>query len=354
MLPAGTFNTTYAKDMAIIRTPLQWALFGAFIVLLFGVFPFAASNSTLSLANNIAIILIAVLGLQILTGLCGQISLGQAAFMGVGAYVHGVLVTTYQMHFIPAMLIAATTTALVGLIFGTSSLRVKGFYLAMATLAAQNIITWTIIHSPRAITGGPDGLHIPSATLGPWTFDDRHEVEFFYLAFGIAALMTFFAKNIARTRAGRAFIAIRDNDLAAEAMGINIFRYKLLAFAISSFYAGIAGALFAHHINVISPDHFNLVESIWQVGMLIVGGLGSILGAILGTIVLLVLRDFFLPVLAPILAKIFPLLALELFTSLALMVFGVVLMIFLILEPRGLAHRWEIFKASYRLHPFSH
>ena len=170
----------------------------------------------------------------------------------------------------------------------------------------------------------------------------------------IAAVMTFFAKNIARTRAGRAFIAIRDNDLAAEAMGINLFRYKLLAFSISSFFAGIAGALWAHHFVFINADHFQLVDSIWQLGMLIVGGLGSILGAILGTISLTVLRDWVVPQMAPLLAKQFPMFQMDIFASLALMIFGVVLIIFLIFEPRGLAHRWEIFKASYRLHPFSH
>ena len=164
MLPAGTFNTTYAKDMAIIRTRLQWALFAAFLVFLFVIFPQTSSNSTLTLAINIAIILIAVLGLQILTGMCGQISLGQAAFMAVGAYTHGVLLTKFGLNFLIAMPIAALVTAFVGLLFGIPSLRVKGFYLAMATLAAQFIITWTIHHSPRDWTGGSVGLRIPAAT----------------------------------------------------------------------------------------------------------------------------------------------------------------------------------------------
>lgn len=352
MLPAGTFNTTYAKDMAIIRTSLQWTLFIAFVILFYGFFPQWSNNSTLTLANNIAIILIAVLGLQILTGLCGQIALGQSAFIGVGAYVHGVLVTSFHWNFLVAMPVAGLATALVGLIFGIPSLRVKGFYLAMATLAAQFIIYWAILHSPRDLTGGPMGLHVAPATLGPWVFDD--EKTFFYPAFIIAGIMVFFAKNIARTRAGRAFIAIRDNDLAAEAMGINLFRYKLLAFTISSFFAGIAGSLWAHHLVVINPDHFLLVDSLWQVGMLIVGGLGSILGAILGTVLMLILRDWAVPALAPVLAKMFPAFQMDLFASLALMFFGVVLMVFLIFEPRGLAHRWEIFKTSYRLNPFSY
>ncbi len=352
MLPAGTFNTTYAKDMAIIRTRLQWILFVSFLIFLFVGFPQWASRGTLTLANNIAITLIAVLGLNILTGMCGQISLGQAAFMGVGAYVQGVLVTTFGFNFLIALPISATATALVGLLFGIPSLRNKGFYLAMATLAAQFIIVWAIQHSPRDLTGGVNGLHVAKATLGPWEFDE--EESFFYLAFSVAAVMTLFAKNIARTRVGRAFIAIRDNDLAAEAMGINLFQYKLLAFAISSFFAGVAGALLSHHLTVISPDYFMLVDSVWQLGMLIVGGLGSVLGAILGTITLMVLRDLVVPVLAPALAKMFPMFQMDLFTSLALMIFGVVLIVFLIFEPRGLAHRWEIFKASYRLHPFSY
>ena len=352
MLPAGTFNTTYAKDMAVIRTRLQWAMFLAFVVFVFYIFPQWASRGTLTLANNIAIILVAVLGLQILTGMCGQISLGQAAFVGVGAYVHGVLVTTFHWNFLLAMPVAGLATALVGLLFGIPSLRVKGFYLAMATLAAQFIIVWAIQHSPRELTGGVNGLHVATATLGPWKFDE--EESFYYLAFAVAGVMTFFAKNIARTRAGRAFIAIRDNDLAAEAMGINLFRYKLLAFAISSFFAGIAGALWAHHFVVISPDHFQLFDSLWMIGMIIVGGLGTTLGAILGTVMLIVLRDYVVPESAPRLAQLLPMFQMELFTSLALILFGVVLMVFLIFEPRGLAHRWEIFKNAYRMHPFSY
>ena len=175
----------------------------------------------------------------------------------------------------------------------------------------------------------------------------------FYLIISIAALGTFFAKNLARTRVGRAFIAIRDNDLAAEVMGINLLYYKLLAFFIGCFYAGIAGSLMAHYTHIAFPDAYTFMDGIWYLGMLIIGGMGSILGAILGTIAIKGLGELIM-VYVPVLERALPFLSGQLTTSLVNIAFGLIIILFLVYEPRGLAHRWAIIKSSYRLMPVSY
>ncbi len=350
MLPSGTYNISYSQDMAIVRTRLQWAVLVAFLVALFAL-PRFASGHVLSILNGIGIMLIAVHGLNILTGYTGQISLGQAAFMAVGAYTSALLTARLHLPFWLALLGAGVSAGAVGLVFGLPSVRIKGFYLAMATLAAQFIIPWMFIHVRADITGGVSGMVVPPASLGGIVFKSQESM--YFLVMGVAVAMTFFAKNLVRTRTGRAFVAIRDNDIAAEAMGINLFTYKLLAFFICSFYAGVAGSLWAHWMRAINPDHFTLMDSIWYVGMVIVGGMGSTLGAILGTTFLRLLSELVMTV-SPQIGRLFPFLAANILAALGPMLFGLVIILFLIFEPRGLAHRWEVFKASYRLHPFAH
>lgn len=348
MLPCGTFNETYAQDMAIVRTRLQWGLFIAMII---GVLtlPLYTSGYIVSTAIATGVTLIAVLGLAIVTGYCGQFSLGQAGFLAVGAYTSAILVSQLHVPFLLAVPIGGLMAALVGLIFAVPSLRIKGFYLVMVTIGAHFIIVWTIIHLPK-LTGGADGMVAPWANIGAFTFDS--DIKYFYFVIPVVILMTFLARNIGRTRVGRAFVAIRDNDLAAEVMGINLFKYKMLAFAMSAFYAGIAGALWGPFLGRISPEHFTLMDAVWYLGMVIVGGLGSILGAVLGTVFLRILREV-VSYLTPVVATAFP--ALERFApaTFGSIVFALAIIIFLIAEPRGLSHRWEIFKASYRLWPFS-
>jgi branched-chain amino acid transport system permease protein len=239
----------------------------------------------------------------------------------------------------------------VGLIFGLPSLRVKGFYLAMATLAAQFIITALIVNIRPDITGGIHTLLVPSPKLGSFVF--RTSQSMYYIIIPLTILMTFFAKNLVRTGVGRAFVAIRDNDLAAEVAGVNVFRYKLLAFFICSVYAGVAGSLWAHWVRAINTDHFTLMNSIWFLGMLIVGGMGSTAGAIFGVAFLRILEEG-TKILGEKMTIFFPTLVGSVQAALTVTVYGVVIMLFLIFEPRGLAHRWEIFKASYRLRPFAY
>ncbi len=347
-LPCGTYNYSYAKDMAILRTKTHWALFIALLILVFTA-PLYWDNYLLGVANLIGITLIAAVGLNILLGYCGQLSIGHAGFIAVGAYTAAILTNTFELPFLVGLICAGLMAGLVGLIFGIPSLKVKGFYLGIATIAAQFIIIWFINH--LSITGGFTGIAVPYASIGGFVFDT--EASQFYLIMTIAVLCIFFAKNLARTRIGRAFVAIRDNDLAAEVMGINLFYYKLLAFFIGCFLAGIAGSLLAHWIGFMNAEQFSISESILYIGMVIIGGMGTALGPIVGVIFVRLLQQGIMFV-APMLESAFPVLPAGFASGIAPMLFGVVIILFLILEPRGLAHRWMLFKASYRLWPFSY
>lgn len=347
-LPSGTYSDSYQKDMAIIHTRWQWILFIAFLLALF-LFPTFGSTSLVHLLSSIGITLIAVLGLQILTGYTGQISLGHSAFIAVGAYSSALLSVKLGLPFWISLPLSGLTTALAGLLIGLPSLRIKGFYLAMATIASQFIIIFIIGH--LKITGGPYGMSVPQAKLGGFIF--ASEKSYYYIVLVVSIIMTFIALNITRTRVGRALIAIRDNDLAAEMLGINLYYYKLLSFFVASFFAGIAGSLWAHYITVIHPEQFSLTDSIWYLGMIIVGGLGSITGTILGVGFMMILREL-VDITSPLVASAFPAIGGSAFAALGQIVFGLVIVLFLIFEPRGLYHRWEMFKAYYRLHPFSY
>ncbi|MFC1848001.1 branched-chain amino acid ABC transporter permease [Chloroflexota bacterium] len=349
MRPCGTYDETYAEDMSIIRTRLQWVLLIIALVLLF-LLPQVLSIGWLTIVNGIGIYAIAVLGLQVLTGYAGQISLGQSAFMGVGAYTTFLTVTYWGLPFWVTLPLAGISAGLAGLIFGLSSLRVKGFYLAMSTLAAQFIIPWLIINIAPDITGHTTRVVPPPSIAG---FVINTQEEMFYLIFPVTLLTIFLIKNLVRGRMGRAFIAIRDNDVAAGVMGINIFKYKLLAFLVSAICAGVAGCLTAYWLRVVSPDQISLMQSIWFLGMLVIGGLGSISGAIMG-VTFVQLFNYLITVIGQNIADAWPSWA-DLATGpLSPMAFGLIVILTLIFQPRGLAHQWEIIKKSYRLFPFSY
>ena len=352
-LPTGTFNVNYAKDAAIVRTRMQWGTLLVFLALLF-LIPFYgpfANDYWLGVLTYICITIIAVHGLNILTGYCGQISLGQAALMAAGAYTAAVLSTKFSLPFIVVLPCAGLGATLIGLLFALPAVRVKGFYLAITTLAAQFIIVYFIMALPD-ITGGVNGLILEAASIGGIVFDTR--TSFFIMALVLTIAMTFLAKNIARTRVGRAFIAIRDNDLAAEVMGVNPFAYKLIAFGICSFYAGIAGCLHVYYLQIAHPQNYELMESVWFLGMIIVGGMGSTSGAIFGSVFIRLLDELIAVHLSPALGNLIPALAGQMGAALALLFFALVIGLFIVFEPHGLAHRWQILKSSYRLWPFSY
>ncbi len=347
-LPCGTRNYDYARDMAVLRTKTHWALFIGLLVILYTA-PLYLSNSWLGVCNLIGITIIAAIGLNILTGYCGQLSIGHAGFMAVGAYTTGILTGKLGMPFLAGLICSGFSAGLIGLIFGLPSVRVKGFYLAITTIAAQFIVIWVINH--WSLTGGFVGMSVPRASIGGFVF--KIEASQFYLILVIASICVFFAKNLARGRVGRAFIAVRDNDLAAEVMGINLMYYKLLAFFIGCFLAGIAGALFAHWTGFLNAENFTLSDSILYIGMIIIGGLGTTIGPILGAVLIRLLQQGIMYI-SPVLESAFPAIPAGFTSGIAPMVFGLVIILFLILEPRGLAHRWALFKAAYRLWPFSY
>lgn len=350
--PVGIVDVRYEQDIAIIRTIPQWVsliLFLLFLVLVPQIF---ASRYLLNVVNIIMIMTISIHGLNILTGFAGQISAGHAAFMGVGAYACASFTTFFGLSFLLALPLSGITAGLVGMLFGLPSLRLKGFYLAMATISAQFILTAFFFHFKPEIFGGSTGMSLQPLSLLGLVFDTQEKL--YYLVMPVTVLMTYFAFNLVRSRMGRAFVAVRDNDLSAEIMGISLFGYKLRAFFVGCFFAGVAGALYIVFMRTIRPDQYSLMDSIWMLGILIIGGLGSVLGGILGTVFVKVLDELVL-ILTPFLGSILPSeYASRLSASLGLVVFGLVVVLFLILEPRGLAHRWEILKNRYRNWPFTY
>lgn len=349
--PAGDFDRSYQQDKSVLRQTWHWWLTLAAIIVAWTV-PLWGSAWLVSTANQIAYTIIALQGLNILTGYTGQISLGQAAFMLVGGYISALATIHFGIPFFGAIVIAAIGTGIVGLIFGLPSLRVKGFYLAMATLAAQFIIPWLTRQTFPEYLGGTSGrIDVPIPYIGTFAFNEVS--RFYYITFGILLITTILVLNISRTRLGRAFVSIRDNDLAAELLGVNLFTYKLRAFAIAAMLAGVAGTLKATSQRGVGTEFgYALEESIIYLGMLVIGGLGTNLGPFLGAAGVILLEELAKWVGAE-LAIIFPDLAASLLTSFRPIFFGVVLIVFLIFEPRGLAHRWELTKAAWRLRPFS-
>jgi branched-chain amino acid transport system permease protein len=350
--PAGDFDIGYRQDMSLIRHRWQWGLLLVSLGLI-ATAPYWGNAYVVSTLNQLAYTIIAVQGLGILTGYTGQISLGQAAFMLVGGYLSALLGIHLGLSFFITLPLAALGTGLVGLIFGLPSLRVKGFYLAMATLAAQFIIPWLTRHTFPEYLGGTVGrISAPAPQIGSFAFTES--ADYLYISLVVLLITTVLAFNITRTRLGRAFVAIRDNDLAAELFGVNLFGYKLRAFFIAAMYAGIAGALKAHAQREVGTElGYGLDESIFFLGMLVIGGLGANLGPFLGATAVLLLDDV-ANWTGGQLAFLFPAQASDLLTSFRPIFFGLVLMLFLIFEPRGLAHRWTLLKAAWRLRPFSY
>jgi len=289
--------------MAIFRTRTHWTMLVLLLVVMFTL-PLWLGNRWLSVSNLIFITIIATTGLNILTGYCGQLSIGHAGFVAVGAYTSAILTSKLGVPFPFGLIAAGLVAGLIGLIFGIPSVRVKGFYLAISTIAAQFIIIWVINHW-TGVTGGFNGMIAPVATIGGISF--KSQASQFYLILIITIIVIFGAKNLARTRIGRAFVAVRDNDLAAEVMGINLFRYKLLAFFIGCFLAGIAGSLMAHCLwGSLNTENFPLMDSILYVGIIIIGGLGTTMGPIFGVLFIRLLEQL-ITYLSPLLESTFDL-----------------------------------------------
>jgi branched-chain amino acid transport system permease protein len=278
----GNFKDNYARDMAIFPIPMdRWG----FIVMLFLAFVVVPLFASEYLIINIIIpfycFALSAFGLNVLAGYAGQISIGHAAFMAIGAYSSFILYGRYGLPLIPSILLAGLVTAVVGTFFGLPSLRIKGFYLAIATLASQFIIEWVIVHV-KWISGGVFGtIQAPKMFIFGLALDTP--VKKYYLVLCMMVLLMTIGKNLVRGQLGRNWMAIRDVDYAAEIIGVNIYRDKLMAFAVSTFYAGVAGSLITFcYVGAANIEEFNVMTSFALLGMIIIGGLGTVLGSFFG------------------------------------------------------------------------
>ncbi len=349
--PCGNYREDYAQELTIFETDYGRVSLVLFLVLLFLVVPLTLSPYMLYILNTIGIAAIAAIGLNILIGYTGLISLGHGAFFGVGAYAAAILATRVGLDFYLAIPAAGIITALVGMIFGIPSGRLKGLYLTIATLAGQFIIEYVLVHWD-SMTQGTMGITIPPAKIMQWEI--AGDKSFFFLIFFCLVLMTWFAVNVMRSKYGRAFIAIRDNDRAAEGMGIPIFKYKLLSFAMSSFYAGFAGALWAYYMVSVTAEPFNLGLSVEFIAMVIIGGMGNIPGAIFGATFITLLNELLRYVTGFLMNIGFVTSSGLNMAPLREFVFGLSIVLFILLEPRGIAELWRIVRSNFRLWPFSY
>ncbi|EPD43214.1 MULTISPECIES: branched-chain amino acid ABC transporter permease [Delftia] len=340
----GTLKESYIADAALFdsRTQRIWlAVAGALLLL----FPFMASDYWLYLACLVSINVASATGLNILTGYTGLVSLGQAAFMGLGAYTVAIVQARWGTPVLFNLLAGGLVAMLGGIVVGLPSLRVKGLYLAIATIAASFIAHF--LFANLRLTGGTAGLTLQPATVFGVALDTSFRL--YWVIVPVTLLMLLGAANLFRTRTGRAFIAIRDRDISAEVLGIPLLRYKLLSFGLSSFYAGVAGGLWAYFFRVVTPESFPLLMSIFFLAAIIVGGMGSILGSILGAV--------FMTMVPELLKLIVDLLPggseLAVFLSpVRTMVFGLLIIGFLVFEPQGLAQMWRRLRRFFHLWPF--
>ena len=340
----GTLKESYSADAALFdsRTQKVWLAVGAALLVLF---PFMASDYWMYLACLVSINVASATGLNILTGYTGLVSLGQAAFMGLGAYTVAVLEIRFGTPFMLNILAGGLVAMVGGLIVGIPSLRVKGLYLAIATIAASFIAHF--LFANMALTGGTAGLTVPPARIFGAALDTSFRL--YWVIVPVTMLMLLGAANLFRTRVGRAFIAIRDRDISAEVLGIPLLRYKLLSFGLSSFYAGVAGGLWAYFFRVVTPESFPLVMSIFFLAAIIVGCMGTILGAILGAV--------FMTMVPELLKLVVDLLPggsqLVVFLSpVRTIIFGALIIGFLVFEPQGLAEVWRRIRRFFHLWPF--
>jgi branched-chain amino acid transport system permease protein len=353
---AGQFKSTYAADSAIM--PIRQDRIGLAIILLvaFVGIPLTASPYLFSAILIPTLILaLAALGLNILTGYAGQLSLGAAAFMAVGAFAaYNFVLRVPGIPLLVAFAGGGVMAAAVGIVFGLPSLRIRGFYLAVATLAAQFFILWCLTKIGWITNYNPSGvITAQQMVIAGYAFDSP--LEKYLLVLSIVTLMALAAKNMARGNVGRQWMAIRDMDVAAEVIGIRPMRVKLLAFAVSSFYCGVAGALFAYaYLGTVEPEAYSLDLSFRILFMIIIGGIGTVLGAFLGStfiVVVPILLSVFVSFLDNTLHLRVPS---SVGSNLQLMVFGGLIIFFLIAEPFGLARLWQIAKEKLRLWPFPH
>ena len=347
---AGQYKTTYLSDSQIFPIAQDRYAVAALLVIAFLLIPLFATQYIFSaILTPFLILALATLGLNILTGYAGQLSLGTAAFMAVGAFASFNFMTRVDgMPALVAFILGGICAALVGILFGLPSLRIRGFYLAASTLATQFFVLWALSKVPWFTNYSTSGvITTQKVQILGFKFDTPQSEYLLVLA--IVAVMALMAKNMVRSNVGRSWMAVRDMDVAAEVIGFRIMRTKLTAFAVSSFYCGVAGALYAYcYLGTVEPEAYNLDLSFRILFMVIIGGVGSILGSFLGAGFIVLL-----PVALSIIVH-YTGLPNSVTSNLELMVFGSLIIFFLIVEPHGLARLWQIGKEKLRLWPFPH
>ncbi|HJS38176.1 MAG TPA: branched-chain amino acid ABC transporter permease [Burkholderiales bacterium] len=353
---AGQFKSTYGEDQQIFPIRQDRIAFLALLLVAFVGVPLAANQYWLSaILTPFLIFALAALGLNILTGYAGQLSLGTAAFMAVGAFMaYNFVLRMPWLGVIPSFILAGICAAAVGIVFGLPSLRIKGFYLAVATLACQFFVLWAIQRIGWFTNNSASGVITAQAVeiLG-YAFDTPQSK--YLLTLAIVSALALLAKNLMRSETGRAFMAVRDMDVAASVIGIPMMKTKLLAFAISSFYCGVAGALYAYtYLGTVEPEAFTLDLSFRILFMIIIGGVGSILGSFLGAAFIILMPIFLSVLFAAISHATGVEISHAVVSNLELIIFGGLIVFFLIVEPHGLARLWQIAKEKLRLWPFPH
>ena len=334
------FKTDYAQDLNLFKHGGQVFWYGLLMALLLAA-PFPVGEYVMSQLHFICIYSIVGLGLMLLVGFTGQVSLGHAAFLAVGAYTEALL-QARGVPFFVSLPVAALVSAALGWVLGLPALRLKGIYLAIATLAF-NVIVEEVTARWEGLTGGNSGLHLKPIELFGVKLDG--DAGFYYLCLALTVLAILALMNLLRSPTGRAFVAIRDSEISASCMGVNLATYKTLSFAISAALTGIGGALYAHKVSFISPEQFHLLQSIELVTIVILGGVGFIHGAVLGAAFIIVL-----PQIISIAKDYLP--SNVAGAGLQAVVFGLVLIGFIIFEPLGLYGRWLKVRTWFELFPF--
>jgi branched-chain amino acid transport system permease protein len=344
---SGYFRTTYARDIRLVDTRTQVASLAVFVALL-AAFPFFASAFLLDLANQFFLASIGAVALMLLTGYAGQVSLGHAGLLAAGAFTVGILVKEVNAPFWVTVPAAAAVGALLGVVFGLPSLRLRGLYLAVSTLALYFVVAY-VGSEYETQRGFSTGIVVDPPALGPFTVDDPRVWYFVLLA--AAAATVVLCLNLLRARSGRAWRAIRDHETVAEALGINVPAYKLAAFVVSSALTAVAGALFAYYRGFVSVEAFSLFLTIQYLAMVIIGGMGSLLGALLGA-TFVTLFPYIIE------TGLLSLPGAQRYASLLFAVnyagFGFVMILFLIFEPLGLVGIWHRIQSYFLLWPFKH
>jgi branched-chain amino acid transport system permease protein len=297
----------------------KWKIVGGSITLIILlILPLFLGKYTVFLLSLLAVYALVSLGLNLLMGYTGQIAAGHAGFLAIGAYVTAIVSANFEwLPCFAILFLAGLFSGIIGFLLGIPILRLKGFYIAMATLAFGVVISEVILQW-SSMTGGDDGFSVPTARIAGFVFDSDYKL--FYLIIPVTIVMTLLAKNLVNGYIGRAFIALRESEIAAQTIGIDLAKYKTIAFAISAFYTGVAGGLFAYLITFLSPDAFTIELSIDFIAMIVIGGMGSILGSIIGAVILTGMQQ----ILAGLL-------------DMQILIFGISLIVFMIFMPRGIS-----------------